>query len=61
MEAPAAPGGGRRGGGGGRGAGGGRGGGAVRLTSGVYTLKLSLGSDVATGALELKEDPILKQ
>ena len=61
METPAATGGGRRGGGGGRGAGGGRGGAAARPTAGTYSLKLTLGSDVATGTLVLKEDPILKQ
>jgi len=63
MEAPAATGGGRRGGGGGRGAGGGggRGGAAARPATGTYSLKLTLGSDVATGTLALKEDPILKQ
>jgi photosystem II stability/assembly factor-like uncharacterized protein len=61
METPAATGGGRRGGGGGRGAGGGRGGGAARPTPGAYSLKLTLGADVATGTLVLREDPIMKQ
>jgi photosystem II stability/assembly factor-like uncharacterized protein len=66
METSAATtGGGRRGGGGGRGAGGGgggRGGGAAaRPTPGSYSLKLTLGSDVATGTLMLREDPLLKQ
>jgi photosystem II stability/assembly factor-like uncharacterized protein len=60
METPAAPGGGRRGGGG-RGAGGGRGGAAPHLAPGDYSLKLTLSSDVATGTLTVKEDPILKQ
>jgi len=56
MDAPAGGGGGRRGGGGG-----GRGGAAARPTAGTYALKLTLGSDVATGTLVLREDPILKQ
>ena len=38
---------------------GGRGGAAPRLVPGAYSLKLTLGSDSATGTLKLREDPIL--
>jgi hypothetical protein len=43
------------------GGGGRRGGGAGRAVAGSYALKLTLGADVATGTLVLKDDPILKQ
>ncbi len=39
--------------------GGGRGGPPPRLAAGVYSLKLTLGSDVATGTLAVRQDPIL--
>jgi hypothetical protein len=40
--------------------GGGRGAPPPRLAPGNYSIKLTLGSDVATGALAVREDPILK-
>jgi len=39
--------------------GGGRGGAPQRLAPGMYSLKLTLGGDVATGTLAVREDPIL--
>jgi hypothetical protein len=39
---------------------GGRGGAAPRLAPGNYSLKLTMGSDTATGTLTVREDPILK-
>jgi len=60
MAAPATAAGGRRGGGGG-GGGGGRGGAAPRLAPGTYSLKLTVGADVATGTLAVRADPILQR
>ncbi|HEX3879924.1 MAG TPA: hypothetical protein VHW24_23235, partial [Bryobacteraceae bacterium] len=62
MTAPpvGAPGrGGRGAGGGGRGAGGGGRAAAAPLTPGAYTLKLTTGTDTATGKLTIRQDPLL--
>lgn len=59
MTAPAAGGG--RGGRGGGGGFGGRGGAEQQLSPGTYNLKLTVGSDAASGTLAVRADPILEK
>jgi hypothetical protein len=46
---------------GGRGGQGGRGGGGAAAEPGMYTLRLTLGGETATGRLVVRQDPVLAE